>query len=259
MEKLRSDGSRPWIVAHRGDSHAHPENTLVAFDEALKLPVDGIELDVQLTRDGAPVVYHDRTLAKVGRQRARVSGLGVAELRTLDAGSWFDERFRGARIPTLDEVLERHGPRTCLLIEIKARPEAGGTRLLERLTEATLEALERHRLAEHVLLLSFDGTVLERARERSPRLRTVQNLAKLPRRGGAAWRRLEPLFAISVDVRALTRRFVEDAHERGKPVLTYTCNARQSLARALTAGVDAIMTDRPGWLLGLLRSARGVS
>ena len=98
---------QPWIVAHRGASAECPENTVAAFERAVADGCDAIELDVQLSRDGIPVVFHDWTLAKAGRRGRRVSQLDAAELERLDVGSWFARSFRGEGVPTLAGVLER--------------------------------------------------------------------------------------------------------------------------------------------------------
>ena len=112
---------RVWVIAHRGASRDCPQNTLAAFDEALRQGADGIELDVQLSRDGIPVVYHDRTLTRAGGGRRRVAQLDFAELRQLDPGNRVDRRFRGQHLCSLEEVLQRYGRCTRLLVEIKIR------------------------------------------------------------------------------------------------------------------------------------------
>src|SRR5258707_280502 len=110
---------RPLVIAHRGDSAHAPENTLVAFPRALAAGCDGTELDVQLSRDGVPVVCHDGTLARYGGGRRAIARLTAAELGRAEVGAWFAPRYRGAGVPMLDAVLRRFGRRTTLLIELK--------------------------------------------------------------------------------------------------------------------------------------------
>lgn len=249
MRALRAGATRPWIVAHRGDSASFPQNTNAAFDAALTTPIDGIELDVQLSRDGAAVVHHDRTLRGVGGGGHRVSSLDLAALRALDAGARAGRRFRGERIPTLDEVLDRFGGRTHLLVEVKAYDEGqGSSARAGTLAAIVARAVRLRGLESSVLVLSFDPDVLDAAVEAHPRLRTVRNLSQLPRSGEREWRRLAPLHALSVDVRVLTPPFVDEAHRRGKPVLCYTCNAPRRALAALRSGADGLMSDRPAWL-----------
>ncbi|RRD31960.1 glycerophosphodiester phosphodiesterase [Streptococcus minor] len=110
------------IVAHRGSRINRPENTLTAFEEAIRVGADGIELDVHLSKDGEVVVIHDETVDRTTNGSGRVRHLTIAELKELDAGSWFDVAFTGEKIPTLLEVLElleRTGFRGSLNIEFK--------------------------------------------------------------------------------------------------------------------------------------------
>jgi glycerophosphoryl diester phosphodiesterase len=94
------------IVAHRGCSGEFPENTLPAFEAAVLRKIDGIELDVHLTRDHEIVVIHDENVKRTTDSRGLVRNLSLAEIKKLDAGSWFDSRFKQTRIPTLKEVFE---------------------------------------------------------------------------------------------------------------------------------------------------------
>ena len=98
----------PLIIAHRGDSSNLPENTIPAFENALALGSDGIELDVRLTKDQELVVFHDRLLGRTAPGSKPVSNYTLDELQGLDVGSWFSSKYKGERAPTLDEVLRRH-------------------------------------------------------------------------------------------------------------------------------------------------------
>ncbi|MBO0687159.1 MAG: glycerophosphodiester phosphodiesterase [Candidatus Dormibacteraeota bacterium] len=116
-------GPAPWLVAHRGDAFGAPENTLVAFELAAATGADAVELDVQLSKDGVPVVIHDRYLDRTTNGVGPVRSQAWAELRALDAGSWCDSRFRGERIPSLEEALTwacRAG--IPLLAEVRTHP-----------------------------------------------------------------------------------------------------------------------------------------
>lgn len=246
----------PWVVAHRGHSAEAPENTASAFDAALRAPIDGIELDVQMSADGVPVLHHDATVMKLGGGRRRVSSLPWSALRALDAGGWKSERFRGERLLPLSELLDRWGGRTWLLLEIKARAADRDPAWHRRLTERTIDEVHRRRLATSVLLLCFDEDVLAAALRYDSQIRIVRNLDRLPVQQSRMRDVLTPLFAASVNVRALRPRFVDLAHQMGKPVLTYTCNSRSAIQRAMTAGADAIMANDPGQLARLVHEGR---
>lgn len=241
MRRLRAGMSRPWVVAHRGASAELPENTLAAFDRAIADGCDAIELDVQLSRDGVPVVFHDWTLDRAGLRGRRPDQLDVAELQSLDAGD-------GQRIPALRVVLERYRGRVSLLLELKTHERtraAGGHRALAAAVRAAVRA---GGLEDEVLLLSFDEETLAAAVGTAPRPRAVLNLSA-PRRPTASFRRqVERWHALSFDVRTLTPAAAAAVRELGKPVLTWTCNTPRRVRRALDCGADAIMSDRPDWL-----------
>jgi len=245
-------GSEVRTIAHRGASRDRPENTISAFDEALKQGADAIELDLQLSRDGVPVVYHDRTLARAGGGRRRVARLDLRQLRQLDAGSKFAAEFRGQTIPTLAEVLERYGGRTMLLLEIKAR-EKDPERLRE-LVRASVGLIRGYEVAERVQLLSFDHELLTEAADLAPGVGRVLNVRPAPELDDALRARLPGLAALSADVRSLTLQYAAAVRGAECPLLVYTCNSARRVRLALKAGAVGIMSDRPGWLARGLRT-----
>src|SRR5687768_5015599 len=119
------------VIAHRGASSYAPENTLAAFDLALHMTVHQIELDVHFSRDGHIVVIHDDTVDRTTNGSGPVASKTLAELRAVDAASWFGVRFAGERIPTFGEVLERYKGRVHIHTEIKGR--------MERLAQRTVD------------------------------------------------------------------------------------------------------------------------
>jgi len=245
----------PWVIGHRGASADFPENTLPAFDAARKAGADAIELDVQRSRDGVAVVWHDRTLRHAGLPLRRVAGLTVAELMQLDAGAAHGAAFRGTRIPTLDDVLGRYGGRLPLLVEVKlrgGRPAMARHRLLAAEVAGTLA---RRALLDAAFVLSFGAYALEAARRAAPGVRCVLNTDTAPKVGPAFRRRLEGLFAVCLNIRALRADFVRAVHDAGRPVLVFTCDSPKDVDRCLAAGVDGIISNRPAWLRGYLKAA----
>lgn len=122
-ERLGLRGSRPWVVAHRGEALRAPENTIAALELAVQAGADAVELDVQVSRDGVPVVIHDQRLDRTTTGSGPVRERYWSELRELDAGSWFAPRYGGERIPALEEVLAWAADRgTSLLVELKTHP-----------------------------------------------------------------------------------------------------------------------------------------
>jgi len=148
------------VIAHRGASDRAPENTLASFKAALDIGVDGIELDVHLSRDGQLVVIHDANLKRTTNGQGLVHEYTVAELKALDAGGWHGPAFAGERIPTFEEVLDLVGKRVPLQVEIKGATEG--------VTEATIAALDRRGLLDTAMITSFQLGLLPRVRELVP-------------------------------------------------------------------------------------------
>ena len=116
---LFSSAQNPKIIAHRGASGYCPENTLSAVQKALNIGVDLVEIDIHLSKDGEVVVIHDETLDRTTDGEGLVEDFTLEELRKLDAGTWFDEKFKGEQIPTLEEVLKLCIGKAIVLIEVK--------------------------------------------------------------------------------------------------------------------------------------------
>ncbi|MBM3213069.1 glycerophosphodiester phosphodiesterase family protein, partial [Candidatus Poribacteria bacterium] len=111
--------TRPIIIAHRGNSCQAPANTIESIRQAIELGVDMIELDIQSSRDGVPVLIHNNTLDETTDGKGEVSSLDLAQLKKLDAGSWKDKKYAGERIPTLKETLEFSKGRVNLSLDLK--------------------------------------------------------------------------------------------------------------------------------------------
>jgi len=255
---LPISGAKPWIIAHRGAAHACPENTMAAFERALADGAAAIELDLQMTSDDQVVVFHDRTLEKVGLPDRRVAELNIEEIAALDAGSWFSEEHAGAKIPLLDEVLERFAPRTVLILEIKARDVDIGTgrhmRLLERATETVLA----HSAQDRVAWISFSAEALWRARELAPEIPVILNTGRPPLSRPEFLAHCERLSAVSFPVAELDVEEIVAVHEAGLRALSYPVETGADVALATRFMVDGLLTSRPGWVAGQLQG-EGVS
>lgn len=235
----------PLVIGHRGACATRPENTLAAFDEALRLGADGIETDLQLTRDGVVVLYHDTTLRKIGGGRRRVTECTADELSSLDAGSWFHRSYRNERIPTLAALLERYGGRTRLMLELKVD---GHSRQARRtLAELTLAAVRKAGVESTVWVLSFDREVLRTVEQLAPRLPRVLDVAGRPERPAALSRALQGIDVLCLPARHVSRGLGERVEAAGGDVWTYRCDTEANLQRALRSGVKALITDRPDW------------
>lgn len=252
------------VHGHRGARAVLPENTLAGFEYAIRAGADYLELDVLATRDNVLVVSHDPVLSRLrcvspGGSRV-VSELTLAELRRWDCGSRRNRRFPrqvpvpGARIPTLDEVLElaRH-PHIQFDVEVKSFPQrpwlAPPPR---RFAQLVLDAVERHRLQSRVVVQSFDFQVLRELNRLAPHLRLAalyefgaRDLVSLAREAGAS--------IAAPYHRLATPRRVAAAHDAGLRVVPWTANRPRAWERLMRAGVDGIITDDPAALIDFLR------
>jgi glycerophosphoryl diester phosphodiesterase len=247
----------PWRIAHRGARREAPDNTAPALKKALTYPIDGIEFDVQMSADGRPVLYHDRTIWRLDRRRKRISDLAFSELETLDWGAWFSAAFSGEPPLTLAGALEMLHACPRLLIELKSNPRDRRSDHVRRLTETVVSTLKRKRyrlLQDRILILSFDPDVLAQAHDLAPEYRYVLNSSA---RGPSCLRDLPDLlirnlWAVDIHIGKLTAQWARWAADRTLRLMTYTCNNSPQVQKALTLGVDAIISDRPMWLASFL-------
>ncbi|WP_170143611.1 glycerophosphodiester phosphodiesterase [Brockia lithotrophica] len=235
------------LYAHRGASQDAPENTLAAFREALRQGADGIEFDVQLSRDGVPVVIHDAELGRTTRAKGFVNEWDWEDLARLDAGSWFSDSFRDERIPSLEDVL-RWARMTELRLNVELKNESG--RFDRTALGKVVDLLRKYDLVERTVVSSFDHTLLAVLAREFPELRRgVLCFARLYRPEayvGALDADLHPFYL------GVTKDLVSVLHARGRAVRPFPVNDG-STARAFAAmGVDAVITDRPGELRAAL-------
>ncbi len=236
-------------VAHRGGAADAPENTLAAFRGAATVGLGTWELDVQLTRDGALVVFHDETLDRTTDGAGPLAGHSLAALQALDAGAWFGAQWAGERIPTLDAVIalarSRPGGAAWLLVEIKS------PHLYPGIERRLLAVLAAERYADRVLIMSFDGDSLARVRALDPALplcHLTGEAVPFPRRPAADAEVLGPPWPIL----ALNPLIIWAAHRAGRQVYTWTVNHRLAAVWLRVCGIDGIISDR----LDLLRALR---
>lgn len=236
---------RPIVIAHRGASAEAPENTLAAFRAAREQGADMIELDARWSADGEPVLMHDPTIDRTTDGHGPLAALGLREIRSLDAGSWFSPRFRGERVLTLQEALVILGPRIRLNIELCAdvAPPAGFAARLMRLVEDA-------RLPEPPLFSCFDFSLLAAVRAEDPRA----SIAPLFReRGEPILRRVLALRPAAAHPRhhLVEPGLLSRLHEEGMRVHAWTVNDTKEARRLLRLGVDGIFTDHPARMVRL--------
>ncbi|MDZ7670966.1 MAG: glycerophosphodiester phosphodiesterase [Gammaproteobacteria bacterium] len=267
MPKLDSvyfETARPMVIAHQGGDGLRPGNTLVAFQNAVALGVDVLEMDVNQTRDGALVLIHDTTVDRTTNGRGAVADLTLAELKTLDAayhwphhGEERPYRGRGVRIPTLDEVITRF-PRQRYNIELK--PDAAGP------AQALCATLERLNADRRVLVASFHAAAMEAFREACPAVPTSAHAGEMRwfyaqyRLG--VWRLARPgapalqVPQTSAGFDLTEAGFIDAAASRGLHLDFWTINDPADMRLLLERGAGGIITDRPDLLLQVVGRSR---
>ena len=233
---------QPIIFAHRGACAHAPENTLAAFELALTQQADAIELDVKLSADGQVVVIHDATVDRTTGSHGRVKDLTLAELNMLDAGSFFSDKFRGEKIPTLGDVFEEVGKRTFINVEL-----TNYTTPRDQLVESVCMLVKKFGLEKRVIFSSFFASNLSKARAYLPDvprglLAFNGLLGAWARSFGFAFGRYQALHPYLHDV---TPQQVQRVHRLKRRIHVWTVNAAEDMRRLFHWEVDAIFTDDP--------------
>lgn len=242
MPHLIDQIAKPLIIAHRGACAHAPENTLAAFRLALDHDADGIELDAKLTPDGRVVVIHDQTVDRTTGSHGVVRKMTLDQLKQLDAGSSFNESFRGEPIPTLDEVFEAVGGRTLINVEI-----TNYTSVMDALPDRIADLVIHYGLQGSVFFSSFHPLNLIRIKRRLPEspvaILTIPGPAGSLLRGGLS-RGFSPNF-IHPYFADVTRKFVEAEHNRIRRVNVWTVDDPGEMQRLFNLQIDGIITDDP--------------
>ncbi|WP_199485433.1 glycerophosphodiester phosphodiesterase [Actinomadura craniellae] len=242
---LRPAGSPVTVIAHRGASSAAPENTLVAQEAARRAGADFIENDVQPSKDGVPFILHDGTVDRTTDGTGAIRNLTSAQLKALDAGSWFSPHHTGARIPTLAEQLADLRTRGGnLLLEIK------GAHTRDEVAKI-VQVIREQDMTKRVFIQSFEVNALKYTYELAPELPLGLLRSTLDADPVAIAKDLH-LTAYNPGNGALLARpgVVADLHEAGVAVMAWTVNSAATWKALDALGVDAIITDRPAELAG---------
>jgi glycerophosphoryl diester phosphodiesterase len=229
-------------IAHRGASALAPENTIAAFEKAVELGADVIELDLHMSQDGELVVIHDDTLDRTTDGSGPVRERSLGELMRLDAGRWFGEGFAGQRIPRLDEVLDRFAGKVPLALEIKA-----GSTFFPGIEEKVISALRERAAIDHAAVASFDHYALRRLKEIEPTIRTAALLVGRPVSLSAL---AGPAKAdgLALEASFVTKTEVEACRAAGLQLVVWVVNDPAQMRHFIRLGVDGIITDRPDLL-----------
>ena len=241
------------ITAHRGASYLAPENTLAAIKLAWESGADSVEIDIYQTKDGQIVAIHDEDTKRTAGVKLPVADTSLARLRKLDVGRWKAAKYAGERIPTLAEVLATIPDGKRLLIEIKC-----GKEVVPALKRAIAAAGKR---PQQTALIAFDAQVLFAAKQALPELHTQWVMGTIPERDKLTRRVRVSLADVIASCRSakfsglsvrrdseIDAKFVKQIHDAGLELHVWTVNSPDEAKRFMNLGVDAITTDRPGYL-----------
>jgi len=248
---------RPLIIGHRGASAVAPENTIRAFKTAIEVGADGIEFDVQLSRDGIPIVIHDDNLCRTGLIDRRVADLTASELSDTDVGQWF-WRKKGVMesahegVPTLQEVFELYETNPGLLfLEIKCAPGEA-----KELARVCWKSISGSGVKERIVVESFDLTAIAEIKALDSSIKTAAlfepKFSSPQAFFGSAL--VEQAIAVSADEIALHhriahRRVITKAKEVGLGVVVWTVDDPRWLTTAYDLGIDALITNNPSLMI----------
>lgn len=252
-------------MAHRGWRGYYPENTLLSFQKAATLPIDGLEMDIHSTADGVLVVFHDDTLDRTTNGTGAIHKLTYTELQQLDAGYWWTNddgktypfRGQGLTVPTMEQIFT-HFPNFWINVDIKQKQPS--------IIKPFAQMIRDFRLTQQLCVASFDTETILEFRQECPEVLSSLSVPEvqwlfalsglglshfyhpktLPIRGAAQPPEYEGRWHI------VNPRFVKAAHQHGVAVHVWTVNETSDMIRLMEMGVDGIISDFPDRLLKLL-------
>ena len=233
--------SLPLVIAHRGSSGLAPENTLASLHLAGQQGIKWVEIDVMLSEDGIPVIFHDDYLHRTTNGEGLIHKTPLHKLQQLDAGSWKGAEFQQQRIPTLFEAIEvisHYG----MGLNLELKPCVG---LEEETTEASIAVLKKHWPTHLPLILSsFSYFSLVSARDLWPEIQRGYNVSAIPK----AWKsRLENLGCSGLHIHQpfFDAQLVGEIKKAGYKVLAFTINNESLAIELISQGLDAVFSDFP--------------
>jgi len=233
------------LIGHRGASGYEPENTLSAFQKAIVMKCDGIELDVHMSKDHELVVIHDETLERTTSGDGFVSEKELHELQSLDAGGWYGQMHVGSSIPTLESVFQLIPKGLLINVEIKGKSDEAWT-----IEKRLLELVYKYELLENMLVSSFNHVVVKNIRMMDSEIR-IGVLIKEHDDNLIAYIEDYELNAYSVhpSLDIVNDKMVKELKNKGYKVFPYTVNEQEQASSFMDMGVDGIFTDYPDLMI----------
>ena len=232
------------IVAHRGASGYAPENTVAAFDKAIEMNADFIEVDVQRSKDGKLVIIHDPTVDRTTDGAGKVKDLTLKQLKRLDAGSWKGSQFKGEKIPTFEEIIKRYRKKTGILMDVKYPKRYPG------IEKQIAEILKKHKLEQpkkgEIIIQSFNHKSMKKMKQLLPKVPIGVLITK---KAHTKEKAIEE-FASYADYynpnyQILTKELVEKANAKGMKVFPWSVRSFDAIQFVLDMNTAAIITEYP--------------
>lgn len=259
------DASRPLVIAHQGGDGVWPGDTMFAFEQAVALGVDVLEMDAHITKDGQIVLMHDEEVDRTTDGEGLIEEMTLAELQKLDAaygwspdeGKTFPYRGQGIRVATLEGLFQKF-PQMRYVIEIKLTQNP--------IAEPLCSLIRDYDMADRVLIASFHDDAMQTFRETCPEVATSASrgevtafvlLGKIFLSGlvAPAYQTIQPPYdpAESRNIPIMTGRFIREAHGKNIRVEPWTVNDPELMRQYIAWGVDGIITDRPDLMIEILQ------
>ncbi len=233
--------NRVLVAAHRGSSGAAPENTIEAFRQALLAGADMIEADIQVTRDGVPVVHHDRRLGRTSHGSGIINEMTLEEVLGVDVGSWFSSEFAGLKVPLLTELFDLVAGRAYLILEIKRVPAKMQGSLIEEISRQ----IKSRAYEQNTIVASFDYHLLKKMKASCPELYTAAIGIPGARENASETVKSVSCEAFICDAADVDEALSRDSAENGIFVGVYGADSDEIIRRCLKNGVKAIGTNYP--------------
>lgn len=255
----------PLVIAHQGGDGVWPGDTMYAFEKAVEIGADVLEMDAHITKDGHVVLMHDETVDRTTDGTGLIESMTLEELKQLDAGyDWSNDggqtypfRGQGIQVPALDELFQEF-PQMRYTIEIKLTENP--------LDEALCNVIREHNMQEKVLVASFHDEAMQQFRETCPEVATSASrgevtkfvlLGKVLLSGlvNPAYQSIQPPFdpKDSMNIPIMTKRFIREAHAKNIKVEPWTVDDPELMKQYIEWGVDGIITDRPDLMIEILK------
>lgn len=241
---------RPLVIAHRGASTYAPENTLDAFEAAVRQGADGIETDAYLTRDRKIVLNHDVRLERTSNAQGAISEYDLAELKQFDFGVRFYGERKGIRIPTLEETFDLLKP-TNLMINIEIKDDN------PEIIALLIRTAKLFGMEERILYSSFNHLQIVRIKQTTPRARVgvLYGMKNLPLVNAAKYARMMNADALHPreSMLRLFPALAEEAHAEGLAINPYTIDDEEQIAEVARMGCDGLITNCPDVAVRVLK------